>query len=318
MHMAWGLESLRSQLQALCPGMGVEVLAEATSTNTLLLEAARQHPRAWLLVAETQTAGRGRLGRAWQAQPGASLTFSIGLPLAPRQWQGLSLAVGLALAEALDPLSPDSGRPALGLKWPNDLWRWDGPGRGRKLGGVLIETTALGTGVGIGVGIGIGIGLGIGTGIGMGMGGAGGADGTAAARYCVVGVGLNIAPFDSGSADRSAGGSPNANPTACLQELHPGLTPPEALARVAPTLLRTVIEFQAEGFAALAAAYARRDLLQGQAIHSNGPPALAGVAAGVDAEGALCVQDGPAMHRVIGGEVSVRFAGVALPPWART
>ena len=183
----------------------------------------------------------------------------------------------------------------------------------------------MGMGIGIGIAIGMGTGIGTGTGAGMGMGAAGGEVGTAAARYCVVGVGLNVAPFGGGSADGSANGSvdgnadgnPNANPTACLQELHPGLTPPEALARVAPTLLRTVIEFQAEGFAALAAAYARRDLLQGQAIHSNGPPALAGVAAGVDAEGALCLQIGPAMHRIIGGEVSVRFAGVALPPRAR-
>ena len=306
MHMAWGLETLRPQLQALCPGMGVEVLAEATSTNTLLLEAARQQPQPLLLVAETQTAGRGRLGRAWQSQPGASLTFSIGLPLAPRQWQGLSLAVGLALAEALDPLSPNSGRPALGLKWPNDLWRWDGPGRGRKLGGVLIETTAVGNGVGMG----------------MGMGAAGGAGGTAAARYCVVGVGLNIAPVDSGSAGGSKNGNTdgnlNAPPTACLQELHPGLTPPEALARVAPALLQAVIDFQAEGFAALAAAYARRDLLQGQAVHSNGLLALAGVAAGVDAEGALWVQDGLAIHRIMGGEVSVRFAGVAMPHGVRS
>jgi BirA family transcriptional regulator, biotin operon repressor / biotin---[acetyl-CoA-carboxylase] ligase len=267
LHEAWDLDALQRRLQALWPGIVVEALDETPSTNTLLLDRARQHPQPVLLVAQTQTAGRGRLGRAWQAQPGASLTFSIGLPLAPRQWHGLSLAVGLALAEALDPAAPDTGRPALGLKWPNDLWHWDGPGRGRKLGGVLIETTAL--------------------------------------RYCVVGVGLNIAPVEAGGI-----------PAACLQELHADIRPAAALARVAPALLQTLVNFQAHGFAPLAPAYARRDLLQGQAIHTSGPPALAGVAAGVDAEGALCVQDGATVHRVLSGEVSVRFAGKPLPKGA--
>jgi BirA family biotin operon repressor/biotin-[acetyl-CoA-carboxylase] ligase len=47
------------------------------------------------------------------------------------------------LAEALDPLAADAAS-RIGLKWPNDLWLREGPGRGRKLGGVLIETVAVG------------------------------------------------------------------------------------------------------------------------------------------------------------------------------
>ena len=90
-----------------------------------------------------QTAGRGRLGRVWYASAGASLTFSLSLPLRPPQWSGLSLAVGVALAEALDGVAP-AQPPRIGLKWPNDLWLLDAPGRGRKLGGVLIETVAVG------------------------------------------------------------------------------------------------------------------------------------------------------------------------------
>jgi BirA family biotin operon repressor/biotin-[acetyl-CoA-carboxylase] ligase len=58
---------------------------------------------ALLVVAEAQTQGRGRNGRAWQSLPGASLTFSLGLPLAPADWSGLSLAVGAALADAIEP-----------------------------------------------------------------------------------------------------------------------------------------------------------------------------------------------------------------------
>ena len=86
-------------------------------------------------MAEQQTAGRGRQGKAWWSEAGASLTFSLGLPLAPGDWSGLSLAVGLALADALDPLpgaglaSPAGPPPRLGLKWPNDLILLDDGGR---------------------------------------------------------------------------------------------------------------------------------------------------------------------------------------------
>jgi BirA family biotin operon repressor/biotin-[acetyl-CoA-carboxylase] ligase len=152
--LRWDLEPLRRQLAPLLPGLSVEVLAQADSTNTRLLERARTEAEPCLLVAEAQTAGRGRQGRAWTSAPGASLTFSLALPLAPADWSGLSLAVGVALADALE--SP-AGRPAetlrIGLKWPNDLWLLDPPqdgagvaGRsiGRKLGGVLIETVASG------------------------------------------------------------------------------------------------------------------------------------------------------------------------------
>lgn len=188
-HLHWGAEALWDELMPLLPGISVEVLARVDSTNTRLLERARAmggdpeapvtrpgelegqlrsertpHGRrqadVWpcLLVAEDQTRGRGRLGRDWVSSMGASLTFSLSLPLAPTQWGGLSLAVGLALAEALDPLTEGS-LPRIVLKWPNDLWLADGPGRGRKLGGILIETVSVGQ-----------------------------------RRMCVVGVGLNVAP----------------------------------------------------------------------------------------------------------------------------
>ncbi len=267
--MPWPTAELQQTLQALSPGLQVQVLAQTDSTNTRLVERARSDATPCLLVAESQTAGRGRLGRAWQARPGASLTFSLGLPLAPQDWQGLSLAVGLALADALDPPGrrPPGVPPAIGLKWPNDLWLWDGPGQGRKLGGVLIETS-----------------------------------GSAAQRHCVVGVGLNIA----------AVAAPDGTATACLQEILPDATPADALSRVALPLLRALLRFQAEGFAPLAGAYAARDLLRGQPVHTNGNPPLTGLADGVDGAGALCLR-GPEGHRIISGEVSVRFFRSALP-----
>ena len=119
----------------LLPGFTVEVLPEIDSTNTELMRRARAGQlEPTLLVAERQTAGRGRLGRTWSgAAEGESpaLTFSLGLPLAPPDWSGLSLAVGLAVASSL--------HPDLQLKWPNDIWLQD-----RKLGGILIETVSVG------------------------------------------------------------------------------------------------------------------------------------------------------------------------------
>jgi len=153
----WLLATLDAQLGALLPACRAEHLDAVDSTSTELMRRARAgRCEPVLLVADRQTAGRGRMGRPWQSALGvdqpASLTFSLGLPLAPRDWSGLSLAVGIALAESLDP----DGAAGLALKWPNDLWL-----EGRKLGGILIET-------------------------------AGGGQAARSERQLVIGVGLNI------------------------------------------------------------------------------------------------------------------------------
>ena len=108
------------------------------STNTELMRRFKAgQPEPTLLVAEQQSAGRGRLGRHWHSQRGDSLTFSLGLPLAPSDWSGLSLAVGVSLAESLDAANAPHHRIA--LKWPNDLWLVQGKTE-RKLAGILVET----------------------------------------------------------------------------------------------------------------------------------------------------------------------------------
>ena len=140
---AWtsaAVDALRRALAAHGPSIAVEAVEAIDSTNTELMRRARAgNARPVLLVAERQTAGRGRLGRDWQsaqaaADPAASLTFSLALPLAPQDWSGLSLAVGVSVAESLDP----DGTAGVKLKWPNDLWVAD-----RKLAGILIETASL-------------------------------------------------------------------------------------------------------------------------------------------------------------------------------
>lgn len=140
--LIWPAEAIWEAIAPLLPGFSVEILPEIDSTNTELMRRARAgRLEPVLLVAERQTAGRGRMGRDWSSDT-AALTFSLGLPLAPRDWSGLSLAVGLSLVQSL--------HPRLCLKWPNDVWL-----DGRKLAGILIETASFGTDRYVVIGIGI-------------------------------------------------------------------------------------------------------------------------------------------------------------------
>ncbi len=299
--LRWQTQPLWQRLRPLLPGISVEVVASLPSTNSALIDRARasvgaddlpittpgelgphDHPhthqgrraadtQACLLVAEVQTQGRGRQGRLWQSALGASLTFSLALPFAPASWSGLSLAVGVALADALEPLAPAGSSAALnaiargasriGLKWPNDLWlAGDTP---QKLGGVLIETVPVGE-----------------------------------RRMCIVGVGLNIAP--QSLTDLSSG-------YGCLQQLHPGISAPAALLLVAEPLVRALLRFEQTGFVPFTGGYAARDLLRGRDVSTTLPALPQGRAQGIDNDGALLVVDaGGQTHRIVGGEVSVR------------
>jgi BirA family transcriptional regulator, biotin operon repressor / biotin---[acetyl-CoA-carboxylase] ligase len=111
----------------------VEVLFEIDSTNTYLNGAAPPLPgSARIVFAEIQYAGRGRRGRSWFAPFGSGLTFSVSWTFAesPPGLQALGLALGVAVAEALQGLGLDDVR----LKWPNDLLWHE-----RKLGGLLLQ-----------------------------------------------------------------------------------------------------------------------------------------------------------------------------------
>lgn len=139
-------------LGAEAPACALRVVARATSTNTELLAAPSPGPdRMAVLAAEEQTAGRGRRGRHWLSAGEASLAFSVrrdfsAMPPSPA---GLSLAAGVAVAQALESLD---ARGVL-LKWPNDLLH-----QGAKLGGILVEMTQL-AGRGPAVVIGVGLNL---------------------------------------------------------------------------------------------------------------------------------------------------------------
>ena len=145
MPQRWPAENIWEAVAPSLPGFSVEILPDIDSTNTELMRRARAgHHDPILLVAERQSAGRGRQGRAWLGEPGDALTFSIGLPYQPKNWSGLSLAVGLSLAESLG--------PDVQLKWPNDLWRLQ-----QKLGGILIEAASQGSESYVVVGVGLNV-----------------------------------------------------------------------------------------------------------------------------------------------------------------
>jgi BirA family transcriptional regulator, biotin operon repressor / biotin---[acetyl-CoA-carboxylase] ligase len=124
----------------------VEVTAVTGSTNADLLDrAADGAPEGLVLAAEQQSAGRGRLGRAWAAPPRAALTFSVllrpqAVPRARHGW--LPLLAGVATAGAVRAAASVQAR----LKWPNDVLAGEA-----KLGGILAE--AVGGAVVIGIGL---------------------------------------------------------------------------------------------------------------------------------------------------------------------
>ncbi|MDD5176922.1 MAG: biotin--[acetyl-CoA-carboxylase] ligase [Sterolibacterium sp.] len=131
-HESLDVAAISAALGKLSKRFNVDVLTECDSTNTQLMALAGiGAPSGTVLAAERQSAGRGRRGHAWLSAPGASLTFSL-LWRFPSNTllSGLSLAVGVALARAMEALDI----PEISLKWPNDVLL-----NGSKLAGVLIE-----------------------------------------------------------------------------------------------------------------------------------------------------------------------------------
>ncbi|AJF71156.1 MULTISPECIES: bifunctional biotin--[acetyl-CoA-carboxylase] ligase/biotin operon repressor BirA [Raoultella] len=112
----------------------VTVLSVIDSTNQYLLDRLNELQSGDACVAEYQQAGRGRRGRKWFSPFGANLYLSIywRLEQGPAAAVGLSLVIGIVIAEVLQSLGADKVR----VKWPNDLYLQD-----RKLSGILVELT---------------------------------------------------------------------------------------------------------------------------------------------------------------------------------
>lgn len=285
---AYALDAQRfAQLRA-------ERVASIDSTNSALLRLAQQAGQMQpgqpvppqVLWAEQQSAGRGRMGRQWQSvDPNAnanahtteperrSLTFSIGLPFAPQNWSGLSLVVGLAVAEVLG--------PDLALKWPNDVCVRRGAAYA-KLGGILLETQALPW------------------------------PQTPAERWLVIGLGLNLQGLPQGDLRSPAIDLAQALPAAqaadCLADV-PALCSRLVLA-ILQAILRFESSGFAPFAAAFAA---RDVLLgQSVVTRSEQGQGEAGLALGVAADGSyhMRLADGR-VHAIHSAEISLRPAAAA-------
>jgi BirA family biotin operon repressor/biotin-[acetyl-CoA-carboxylase] ligase len=126
----------------------LDVVDETGSTNSdLIARADRGEPvDGAVLIAEHQTAGRGRQGRSWSAARYAQITMSVGVDAAsvPSQaWGWLPLATGVAIVDAVSDLGVTAG-----LKWPNDVLAGGG-----KLAGILAEVAPARQAVVIGIGL---------------------------------------------------------------------------------------------------------------------------------------------------------------------
>ena len=144
---------LKPRLGDLAGRFDVDAMDECDSTSSELMRRAdRGAPAGTVLVADRQSAGRGRRGRTWLSSPESSLTFSLlwRFPGPVSRLTGLSLAVGLGLAQALEALGVSGVR----LKWPNDVLIQSEAGFA-KLAGVLIELASdrRGTQAIIGIGL---------------------------------------------------------------------------------------------------------------------------------------------------------------------
>ena len=249
----------------------IAVLEETDSTNQRLLEAGPPAPgRMPVCLAEYQRGGRGRRGRRWQSPPGAGVALSSGwlFERQPAQLSALGLAAGLAARRALAAI----GVAEVGLKWPNDLMA-----RGRKLGGVLTELRAESNGP----------------------------------AFVVVGVGINWRATDATrAAVLEAGGLPLID----LAELcgASGDEPPgrnRLAGHLAGELARLLADYGTAGFGAWRDEWTAADVLADRFVRvDSGGSELKGTARGVDADGALLIETGSCLRRIIAGDVSVRPA----------
>ena len=243
---------------------GLEVQPLVGSTNQQLLEApAEADPQA--LFAEFQSQGRGRRGRHWQSPFGANLYLSLAwsFPAWPPQLPALSLAIGVACAQALRGL----GLEQVSLKWPNDLRVGEA-----KLGGILIEQRG------------------------------------EAAGSCrvIVGVGINVmmSAGQAGALDQ---------PWMALRDalLAAGRPLPgrnQLAAAMLAALVGALMRFESQGFAPFAAEWPALDIAAGRPVRIEGAGStLEGIARGVDDNGALLVESAGRVHRIYGGEVSLRL-----------
>lgn len=279
------------------PNLCWEDVAETGSTNADLVLRARDGAIDGPVIrsAHRQTAGRGRQGRPW-ASSSTALAISVAMPMAtpPAGWSGLSLAVGVGVADALTALAHSLAAaahrepqtvgaalnkpadPGLQLKWPNDVLLADG----RKLVGILIESVLRQNSV------------------------------------VVVGVGVNIALSDD---DRQALGGRAADLGDVLADLGAAAGVPAQTLReharkaVGLAVVQVLQQFDQTGFAPFRPrfearmAYRHRDVV----LIEHGDIIARGQLAGLAPDGALLLQTDVCLQSHLCGDLSLRPEGGA-------
>ncbi|MBT8530480.1 biotin--[acetyl-CoA-carboxylase] ligase [Polynucleobacter paneuropaeus] len=255
----------------------LERVAETESTNDDLMARWRAgeliDPIARL--AQKQTAGKGRAGRAWLARPQDSLCFSLAYPFQrkPADLSGLSLLVALAVISgislALNHSKQELHQKGLRLKWPNDLLLNQG-----KLGGILIE---------------------------------GGQTKLGDPSWMIIGIGINLQ--NANAFDQALR---HEQKVAALDQL---LTTGEVLPdpdwiwlKIVEELEATLSNFDQTGFAQYQKLWMDWDAFQNTAVRITGAgqEVIEGVAKGVDTSGALLLASGEKMISIHAGDVSLR------------
>jgi BirA family biotin operon repressor/biotin-[acetyl-CoA-carboxylase] ligase len=240
----------------------VEAVDECDSTSSELLRRAEcGAPVGTVIVADRQSAGRGRRGRPWLSAPDASLTFSLLWRFygPPGQLAGLSLAVGVALAKSLERL----GAQDIRLKWPNDVLL-ERSGSFAKLAGILVELASDRRGT-----------------------------------QAIIGIGLNLLP-PAGDLPQPAAGLAQAMDQ--MPERH------AVLAAILQALAEVLEGFAVDGFSGAKIEWQQRHAWQGLAVQLLGDDAAAidGICRGADDDGALLLDTGTGVQRILSGDVSLR------------
>jgi BirA family biotin operon repressor/biotin-[acetyl-CoA-carboxylase] ligase len=244
----------------------LDVLSVTDSTNERLRSMPSPEPgQMRAVLAEYQSGGRGRQGRAWLSPFGSGLCLSVNwcFGVVPRDLPALSLASAVAVARVLRVLGPDG----LGLKWPNDIVAGGG-----KLGGLLVDV----------------------------QGESGGPIGV------IIGIGINFDVSEKLRNDLSPGdGLP---PTGLRQRVSEKQCSRNVIvADIISAQHAMLVAFGQTGFDRFVDEWRSYDSMHGQRVTVRiGPDVVAGVAAGIAANGALLLKEEGQTRQIVSGEVTLR------------
>jgi len=240
----------------------IAVLPVIDSTNQYLMDRMDQLHSGDACVAEYQQAGRGRRGRKWFSPFGANLYLSMywRLEQGPAAAMGLSLVIGIVMAEVLQALGAEEVR----VKWPNDLYLQD-----RKLAGILVELTGK----------------------------------TGDAAQIVIGAGINLA-MRNVEADIVNQGWIN------LQEAGIAVDRNQLAVRLISELRAALHLFEQEGLSPYLMRWKKLDNFINRPVKLIiGDKEIYGISRGIDAQGALLLEQDGITKPWVGGEISLRSAG---------